>query len=117
MPRIFTTRLLLFLAVSGAAGGCGPATSSAPDHIDAPITRIPLFGRTLERRVVPLGSRVAWINEDRRDHSVTSPTGLWDSGRIRPGDEFSHRFDQPGEYPYVSVYDRKIRGVILVEAQ
>jgi plastocyanin len=69
-----------------------------------------------EARTVTLGETVVWTNQDTRDHSVTSPTGLWDSGRLKPGQSFSLRFDQPGTYEYVSVFDPAIQGKVHVQA-
>ncbi len=52
------------------------------------------------------GGEVIWRNDDDAAHTVTSgtilegPSGTFDSGLIKSGQTFSHRFDNTGEYPY-----------------
>jgi len=52
------------------------------------------------------GGEVIWKNNDNAAHTVTSgtilegPDGKFDSGLIKNGDTFSHRFDDTGEYRY-----------------
>jgi plastocyanin len=49
---------------------------------------------------VPPGTTVTWVNRDLRPHSVRSVAGLFDSDLIKPGETWSYRFDQPGEFVY-----------------
>lgn len=52
------------------------------------------------------GAEVIWKNDDNAAHTVTSgtilegPSGTFDSGLIKSGKTFSHRFDDTGKYPY-----------------
>ena len=52
------------------------------------------------------GGEIIWRNDDTNSHTVTGgtalegPNGLFDSGLMKAGDTFSHRFDSSGEYPY-----------------
>lgn len=66
---------------------------------------------------VPVYSFIVWKNEDTTDHSITSPTGLWDSGRIKSGQIFSYQFREPGDYLYTSVFNPNIKGIIHVQSQ
>jgi plastocyanin len=50
---------------------------------------------------VPAGTTVRWINYGYQSHSVASQQGLWDSGPMRRGAEFSISFTEPGTYRYV----------------
>jgi plastocyanin len=54
---------------------------------------------------VVVGATVAWTNAGQGEHTVTSDTGVFDSGqeksqRINPGQTFSFTFTQAGTYPY-----------------
>jgi plastocyanin len=52
---------------------------------------------------VTAGTTVTWRNTGEFDHAVVSDPASpvqWDSGPLRPGEEFSQTFDQPGTYPY-----------------
>ena len=66
---------------------------------------------------------VIWKNIGEVNHTVTStgtdkgmhPDGLFDSGNLRPGQEFAVKFLQPGEYFYYCVYNKGwMRGKIVV---
>ena len=53
---------------------------------------------------VPAGATVTWRNTGEFDHAVASnPASAmeWDSGPLRPGEEFSQTFAEPGSYPYL----------------
>ena len=48
---------------------------------------------------------VKWVNNGYTDHTSTSgkdgvPNGIWDSGVIHPGSNYSHVFDGIGTYQY-----------------
>ena len=52
------------------------------------------------------GGEIIWKNNDNAAHTVTSgnilegPDKKFDSGLIKTGQTFSHKFDKVGEYPY-----------------
>ncbi len=70
---------------------------------------------------VPVGATVTWSHLDREAdsavwyHTVTSETGLFDSGLLTFGDIFSYTFTEPGTYHY---YNKELpyrRGIVIVE--
>lgn len=46
------------------------------------------------------GETVDWSNGSPRVHTVTSDSGLFDTGELLPGADFTRRFDDPGAYAY-----------------
>jgi len=60
------------------------------------------------------GATVTWVNRDTTAHTVTSTTGLFDSGRIDPGGSYSHTFTQPGTQQYYCSYHAWMKGNIVV---
>jgi plastocyanin len=48
---------------------------------------------------VEVGRRVVW-SVQATTHTVTSDDGLFDSGILAAGEEFSYTFTQSGVYPY-----------------
>lgn len=46
------------------------------------------------------GATVTWTNDDTVPHTITSVTGLFDSGNIDPGATYSHTFTQTGSFEY-----------------
>lgn len=72
---------------------------------------------------IDVGGEVVWRNVDTTYHSATSgiirdggPDGVFDSGLFPPGEEFSHTFDMPGEYPYYCIVHPWMKGLVIVQA-
>lgn len=52
---------------------------------------------------VPPGTRVTWVNcedPDEPPHTSTSDAEGWSSPLLRPGESFTHTFEEPGEFGY-----------------
>lgn len=71
---------------------------------------------------INVGGEVVWKNIDTTYHSATSgiirdggPDGIFDSGLFPPGEEFSHTFDVPGEYPYYCIVHPWMEGLVIVQ--
>jgi hypothetical protein len=64
---------------------------------------------------VPVGTTVRWINRGHHRHTITSRTGLFDSGDFVPGFFYTVTFPSPGVYPYYCRYhSHEMYGVIIV---
>lgn len=50
---------------------------------------------------VPQGTTVTWTNKENVPHTVTSDTGIFDSGNLIQGQNFSHTFNEIGTFTYV----------------
>ena len=60
------------------------------------------------------GAIVEWENFDPVDHTVTSDTGVWDSGTIAPNQKFQFQFTAVGNYPYHCSIHPSMTGMIIV---
>ena len=60
------------------------------------------------------GETVLWSNVSTRTHTVTSDTGLFDSGDVTSGNRFSFTFTEPGSYRYHCTIHTTIVGEIDV---
>ena len=60
------------------------------------------------------GETVLWTNVSVRTHTVTSDTGLFDSGQVESNDRFSFRFNQVGTYRYHCTIHPSITGEVDV---
>ncbi|MAE43247.1 hypothetical protein CMO93_05725, partial [Candidatus Woesearchaeota archaeon] len=61
------------------------------------------------------GTTVTWVNDDMMAHTVTSKDGLFDSGILQPGQEFSFTFDTAGDFPYqCDIHPMSMQGSIVV---
>ncbi len=64
---------------------------------------------------VKTGTTVTWTNMDSVNHTVTSDTGLFDSGELGKGSTFSYTFDKAGVYTYYCIpHHSKMQGTITV---
>jgi len=63
---------------------------------------------------VSAGDTVDWYNAGAAPHTVTSNTGLFDSGTINPGGRYSYTFDEAGAYPYYCDFHPQMIGVVVV---
>jgi plastocyanin len=64
---------------------------------------------------VTAGTTVVWQNQDAITHTVTSNTGVFDSGNMGKNDKFSYTFSTVGTYPYHCKIHSGMTGTIIVE--
>jgi YVTN family beta-propeller protein len=92
--------------------GMGAALSApAP----ASVTDITGFAFT-DTLKIKAGQTVTWTNKDPVPHTVTSDTGLWDSGDIAAGASYSTKFTLPGAYAYHCNNHPAMTGTVVVSA-
>lgn len=66
---------------------------------------------------VTVGDTVSWTNLDGAAHTVSSNTGLWDSGTVRgSGGTFSHVFATTGTFEYFCHLHSWMLGTVVVRA-
>ncbi len=64
---------------------------------------------------VKTGTTVTWTNMDSVNHTVTSDTGLFDSGELGKGGTFSYTFDKAGVYTYYCIpHHARMQGTVTV---
>ena len=63
---------------------------------------------------ITVGSTVIWQNHDSTSHTVTSDTGLFNSGTLSNGGTFSFTFNTPGTYNYHCSIHSSMHGTIIV---
>ncbi len=132
--RLWISPVLLFLGITACAAPAAPATPTPLSPTPTPMRAVsptPVSGppqvilknftfRPAELEVT-VGTTVEWINqEESASHTVTSgtpdhPSGVFDSGRLRPGDSFRFTFNQPGTYEYFCSIHPRMRGRIIVK--
>jgi plastocyanin len=62
------------------------------------------------------GTRVRWINKDTSPHTVTAnKKGSFDSGRLGPGQRYTHTFKSAGKKPYHCEIHPFMRGSVVVK--
>jgi 3',5'-cyclic-AMP phosphodiesterase len=63
---------------------------------------------------VPVGTTITWTNRDDVPHNIVSTEQKFKSPVLDTDEQFSHRFDQPGTYPYFCSIHPKMTGRITV---
>ena len=68
------------------------------------------------------GETVRWNNDDFETHTVTSGSEkdgnigmVFDSGEMKRGDTFTHKFDKVGSYDYFCIIHPIMTGVVIVK--
>lgn len=64
---------------------------------------------------VSAGTTVKWTNKDGVAHTVTSTTGLFDSGTIPNNGVYNYTFATAGTYSYYCTIHPDMAGVIIVQ--
>ncbi len=63
---------------------------------------------------VPAGATVTWTNRDDVPHNIISTEKKFASPVLDTDEQFSHRFDAPGTYPYYCSIHPKMTGQVVV---
>ena len=106
LARVFAAALLASQAAPAAQPG--PARASKAKTVD--ISHFEFHPPTLS---VAKGTKVVFSNSSGTPHTATDK-GAFDSGKIKPGDAFSVRFEQSGTFRYHCEIHPFMHGKIVV---
>ena len=82
----------------GGGGGGGGGGNGGPGVNEVWIIQGMTF--TPSTITISAGTTITWTNKDGVSHTVTSDTGLFDSGGIGIGGTYSHKFATAGTFNY-----------------
>lgn len=99
----------LALSLAAVLGGAAPA-SSGEFTTKAKIVDYAFQPKRIE---IGQGTRVKWKNLGDEAHTVTSNTGLFDSGNIAPGETFAKKFKQTGVFKFHCEIHPDMRGKVI----
>jgi len=116
---VASVSLILVLAVYFAATGAAvaSATNSSRVGVAVYIAETPVSWQYSPQDVVVVigvNNTVTWVSHSTAYDTITSDTGLFDSGPIQPGGTFSHTFSAPGVYSYHCVFHPWMVGRVTV---
>jgi len=66
--------------------------------------------------VIGVNNTVVWTNNDNVTHTVTSTSGVFNSGFIPPGQSWNYTFTYPGTFNYYCTIHPWMKGTVIVEA-
>ena len=115
MKKIICLMLLAALFVAGCGSGQRATTATGAQGtstLSVTIANLAFSPATLTAKP---GTKVTWTNNDSVIHTVTSDTGVFNSGNIAPGSTFSYTFNSAGSYAYHCTIHPNMKGTILVQ--
>lgn len=63
---------------------------------------------------VSANTTITWTNKDAVNHTVTSTTGLFDSGTMSTNGTYSHLFTTTGTFPYICTVHPSMTAKVIV---
>jgi plastocyanin len=127
MKRCIVGLILLLLVIAGSCDAQGQAgqkekvklaKSQSGEGTDSEkLVNIKNFSFQPSDLTISPGTTVTGHNQDGTDHTITSDTGLFDSGVVKAGKRFSYKFDTPGSYKYHCKLHPDMKGDITVTSK
>lgn len=93
----------------------GGAVATPPDQSGLVLVEIKGFNFVGETTTISPGTQITWENKDSALHTVSSLTGLFESGVLNKGQKFSFVFTQKGIYQYKCSLHPEMTGQIIVK--
>lgn len=115
-----------FLVLTLSLAACSASPTPVQPTLASPATTVPSAGNIAAIMIqnyafnpatltVKEGTTITWTNGDSVAHTVTSDTGIFDSGDLAEGKTFSYTFTTAGTYPYhCTPHHAKMAGTIVV---
>jgi plastocyanin len=105
-----------WLSGQGAMAITPPNQAALTSLADPTEVRIEGFAFTPTDVTIQVGATVHWQNFDLFPHTVTSvtPSELFDSSALDPGDSFQYQFTKPGFYSYHCTFHSVMTGTVTV---
>jgi plastocyanin len=89
----------------------GPGTKGGPGTNEVWIQGMAFTPATI---TVAAGTTIMWTNKDGVAHTVTSDTGLFNSGSMSDGATFSQTFNTAGNFPYHCAVHPGMKATVVV---
>ncbi|MGE5458232.1 MAG: plastocyanin/azurin family copper-binding protein [Methanococcaceae archaeon] len=90
----------------------GPGTKGGPGTNEVWIQGMAFSPATI---TITAGTTIKWTNKDGVEHTVTSDTGLFDSGSMATGGTYSQQFNTPGTFPYHCAVHPGMKATVVVK--
>ena len=90
--------ILVLSAITIISNGC----SKSKDNSGPGPNEVWIQGMNFEPNTITIssGTTITWSNRDAVSHTVTSNSGLFDSGTIPKDGTYQHTFTSAGTFPY-----------------
>jgi plastocyanin len=108
--KILIVMILLLFSFLSITNSCKKATD-VPVANEVLIQGMAFSPSTI---TVPVNTTITWTNKDEYAHTVTSNTGLFDSGPISNNWTYSHTFTTTGTFPYHCKIHTSMTATVIV---
>ena len=85
-------------SMTGISGGTGGTAGTGGPGVNEVF--IQSFAFSPATITVAAGTTITWTNKDAATHTVTSNSGIFDSGSLGTDATYSHTFATAGTFPY-----------------
>jgi plastocyanin len=113
-PIVLLLMVSAIVLTSCGKSGSGYGSSNTPPASGNAVSMVNM-SFSPANLTVTAGTTVTWTNNDAMNHTVTSNSGLFDSGNIAAGAKFSKQFSTAGSYPYHCTIHAGMTGTITVK--
>jgi plastocyanin len=104
------TGIFLFIMIMLVSGSC-KKSSVAPGPNEVFIQGMAFTPSSI---TITANTTITWTNKDGVAHTVTSTTGLFDSGSINTNGTYSRQFTTTGTFPYKCTIHPSMTGTVTV---
>lgn len=101
------------LACQSGYGTPTPTTSSPP--ASGNTVTLANFAFSPATLTVEVGTMVTWTNNDSTTHTVTSGTGVFESGNLALNATYTYVFAETGTFSYYCSIHPSMKGTVIVE--
>ena len=109
---------LTFLVVGGLIS-CQSSATPTLAELSQPGIGVGISDDSCPTVQVKVGQHISWTNQGKQEHIVRAKSNegetVFDSGILKPGDNFEVNFTQVDTYKYECSADGSLRGTITVE--
>lgn len=112
-----TIRLLLATSLCGIAlfaAAPAEAARSAVDMVEGDSNDANTWDFAPPEITVKAGTTVLWTNKGVQPHTASANDSSFESGTMKSGATWEHRFDSPGEFPYTCAFHPQMTGMVRV---
>ena len=64
---------------------------------------------------ITAGDTVEFTNDDNKDHRIQANDGVFDSGKLKPGESYKVKLSKPGTYAYACALHPREKGTVIVK--
>ncbi len=115
LMTVATLALVSTMFVGSVAGAHKHPTTGAHKHPTRTVS-IQNFSFKPANITIKPGTKVIWINKDSTPHTATANNGRsFDSGRLGPGQRYSHTFRTAGKKSYHCEIHSSMKGSVTVK--